>query len=228
MKDSFPMVAKTFKGLESVLANELTLLGAEQVTPLNRAVSFNGDKAFMYKCNLWLRTALKILKPILSFQATTEEELYQGIYSINWIDIIDINQTFAINSVVNSEYFNHSQYVALKTKDAIVDQFRSKLGKRPSVDTENPNLIIDIHLTGNECIVSLDSSGESLHKRGYRVNTTLAPINEVLAAGLILLTGWNKDCNFMDPMCGSGTIAIERCFICIQYTSRNIPKTIRI
>lgn len=216
--EKFELVAKTFKGLENVLARELSDLGAENVTLLNRAVSFQGNKAMMYKTNLWLRTALKILKPIYTFKAKNEEELYKGIYEIKWSDYLGTDDTLAINSVVNSPYFNHSQFVALKSKDAIVDQFRNNSGKRPSVDTENPGILIDIHVSDDECIVSLDSSGESLHKRGYRVNSTIAPINEVLAAGLILLSEWDCKSNFIDPMCGSGTLPIEAALI-----AYNIP-----
>lgn len=216
--EKFKLVAKTFKGLENVLAKELTNLGAEDVTILTRAVSFTGDKAMMYKCNLWLRTALKVLKPVHSFKAKSEEELYKGIYEIDWSAYFSVDDTLAINSVVNSPYFNHSQYVALKSKDAIVDQFRNKFGKRPSVDTENPGILIDIYLSEDDCIVSMDSSGESLHKRGYRVNSTIAPINEILAAGLILLSEWDCNSNFIDPMCGSGTLPIEAALI-----AYNIP-----
>lgn len=217
-KGEFELVAKTFKGLEEVLANELTALGASEVKILNRAVSFRGDKAFMYKSNLWLRTALNVLMPIHTFKAKNEAELYKGIYDIDWSEYLTVDDSLAISSVVVSPYFNHSQFVALKAKDAIVDQFRAKVNKRPSVDTENPTLFIDVHLTEDDCVVSLDSSGESLHKRGYRVNSTIAPINEVLAAGMIMLSGWDGDSNFIDPMCGSGTLPIEAALI-----AYNIP-----
>lgn len=217
-KGDFEMVAKTFKGLEEVLANELTVLGATEVKILNRAVSFRGDKAFMYKANLWLRTALNVLKPIHTFKAKNDVELYNGISAIDWSQYLGVDDSLCISSVVSSPYFNHSQFVALKAKDAVVDQFRAKLNKRPSVDTENPTLSIDIHLTDDDCVVSLDSSGETLHKRGYRVNSTIAPMNEVLAAGLILLSGWDGNSNFIDPMCGSGTIPIEAALI-----AYNIP-----
>lgn len=214
----FELVAKTFKGLEPVLANELTALGANDIKVLNRAVSFKGDKAFMYKANLWLRTALKILKPIQTFKAKNEIDLYKGISQIDWEEYFSVDDTISINTVVVSPYFNHSQFVALKAKDAIVDQFRSKFNKRPSIDTESPTILLDIHLTDDECVVSLDSSGESLHKRGYRLNSTIAPVNEVLAAGMILLTGWDCNSNFIDPMCGSGTLPIEAALI-----AYNIP-----
>lgn len=217
-RKEFELVAKTFKGLENVLAGELTALGAQDVKPMNRAVSFVGDKAMMYKANLWLRTALKILKPIKEFKARNEVELYKGIAQIDWEEYFGVDDTLSINTVVASPYFNHSQFVALKAKDAIVDQFRSKFNKRPSIDTESPTILLNIHLTEDDCSVSIDSSGESLHKRGYRLNSTIAPINEVLAAGMIMLTGWEGNSNFLDPMCGSGTLPIEAALI-----AYNIP-----
>ena len=216
--NNFELVAKTFKGLENVLAGELKNLGAQDVTLLNRAVSFVGDKALMYKSNLWLRTALKILKPINKFKAKNEIDLYKGISQISWSNYFNVDDTLSIQTIVNSSYFNHSQYVALKAKDAIVDQFRNYYGKRPSIDTIDPTVLINIHIYEDECDVSIDSSGESLHKRGYRVNSTIAPINEVLAAGLILLSGWDKQSDFLDPMCGSGTIPIEAALL-----AYNIP-----
>jgi len=216
--NEFELVAKTFKGLEEVLANELTALGASDIKILNRAVSFKGDNELMYKANLWLRTALKILKPIQTFKAKNEVELYKGIAQIDWSEFLTVDDTLSINTVVVSPYFNHSQFVALKAKDAIVDQFRSKFNKRPSIDTENPTILLNIHLTDDVCDVSIDSSGESLHKRGYRLNSTIAPINEVLAAGMILLSGWDCNSNFIDPMCGSGTLPIEAALI-----AYNIP-----
>ena len=214
----FELIAKTFKGLENVLAKELSELGAKDVKVLNRAVSFKGNNAMMYKANLWLRTALSILKPIHTFKAKNEVDLYKGIAQIDWSEFLTVDDTLSISTVVVSPYFNHSQFVALKAKDAIVDQFRSKFNKRPSIDTENPTILLNIHLTDDECSVSIDSSGESLHKRGYRLNSTIAPINEVLAAGMILLSEWDCNCNFIDPMCGSGTIPIEAALI-----AYNIP-----
>lgn len=215
---NFELIAKTFKGLESVLANELNTIGAKDVKELNRAVSFKGDNALLYKANLWLRTALKILKPLKTFTARNEVELYKGIAQIDWSEYLNVDDTLSINTVVASPYFNHSQFVALKAKDAIVDQFRAKFNKRPSIDTENPTILINVHLTDDVCDVSMDSSGESLHKRGYRLNSTIAPINEVLAAGMIMLSGWDGDKNFIDPMCGSGTLPIEAALI-----AYNIP-----
>jgi putative N6-adenine-specific DNA methylase len=217
-KPDFEQIAKTFKGLEGVLAKELENLGARDIEILNRAVSYKGDQEMLYKANFWLRTALKVLKPIRTFKVRNEVDLYKGISQIDWSEFMNAEDTLSINTLVSSQYFNHSQFVALKSKDAIVDQFKAKFGKRPSIDTADPTLLLNIHLTDDECIVSLDSSGESLHKRGYRLNSILAPINEVLAAGMIMLTGWEGDCNFMDPMCGSGTIPIEAALI-----AYNIP-----
>src|SRR6056297_783396 len=207
------MFAKTFQGLEDVLKKELIHLGASNISIGNRGVEFYGDKALMYKANFHLRTALKILKPIAEFKAQHEIELYDAVQSIPWDTIFDVHQTFAIDSVVYSQHFSHSKYVALKVKDAIVDQFREKYKKRPYVETENPDVQINIHISDNICTLSLDSSGESLHKRGYRIKATKAPLNEVLAAGMILLSGWDFKSNFIDPMCGSGTLLIEAAMI---------------
>ena len=203
------MMAKTIFGLEETLAGELLRLGAKDVEIHNRAVSFVGDKGFMYKANLNARTALRILVPVETITVTNEKSLYEGIQSIDWEKYMDVTDTLAIDSVVNSDLFTHSQYVSQKAKDAIVDQFRAKHGERPSVDLDKPTIRINLHIFKDVCTVSLDSSGESLHKRGYRDKTNLAPINEVLAAGLVMLSGWDKRTNFIDPMCGSGTIVIE-------------------
>lgn len=207
------MVAKTLFGFEELLAKELTQLGALDVKTGVRSVSFSGDKGFMYKCNLALRTAIKILKPLKTFRIANEQELYDNIYKIPWEDYMSENGTLAINATVHSEKFTHSQYIALKTKDAIVDRFRNIKGTRPNVDLRFPDLKINIHIDRQTCTVSFDSSGESLHKRGYKTATNIAPINEVLAAGLVMLSGWDGQSNFMDPMCGSGTILIEAAMI---------------
>lgn len=212
------MVAKTFKGLEDVLADELNQLGALNVTKVFRAVEFEGNKELMYRANFHLRTALRILKPIAEFDAKNEDELYQEIQKINWEEYFGVKNTFAVDSVVHSRLFSHSKYVALKVKDAIVDQFRDKHGKRPYVEVDDPDLRISIHISEHKCSVLLDSSGESLHKRGYRIKTNKAPLNEVLAAGMILLSGWDKQSDFIDPMCGSGTLLIEAAMI-----AYNIP-----
>ena len=196
-------------GLENVLAEELTAIGAQNVEVLYRVVSFEGDKALMYKANYCCRTALRILKPITSFVARNELALYNNIFKIQWHEIFNINETFAIDAVTSGNYFTHSQYAALKVKDAIADEFRQHFGARPSVDVENPDLRINVHIENEKVTLSFDSSGESLHKRGYRKSVDKAPMNEVLAAGLIKLTGWQYDCNFVDCMCGSGTLPIE-------------------
>lgn len=212
------MVAKTQFGLEEVLATELRNIGATDVEVHNRAVSFTGDLRIMYKANLWLRTALKVLLPIEKFRAKNETQLYDGIKKIKWDDYLDKEGRFVIRTSLKSDFFNHSQYVSLKSKDAIADQFRDKYGIRPSVDLTHPDLSIDIHINKDEVTVSLDSSAESLHRRGYRTDSTLAPINEVTAAGMILLTGWNGEGNYVDPMCGSGTLLIEAAMI-----AKNMP-----
>lgn len=211
--DGYKMIAKTFAGLEDVLVNELTDLGAQNVKKLNRAVAFDGDKAMMYKANYFLRTALCILKPIAEFDAKDEDVLYKEISRINWNRYMSVDKTFSISSTTYSTTFTHSKYVSLKTKDAIVDQFRRRTGKRPDVDTLNPDLGIEIHISQNHVTVLLNSSGDPLFKRGYRQASVKAPINEVLAAGMILLSGWDCKSDFLDPMCGSGTLLIEAAMI---------------
>lgn len=202
-------IAKTFQGLEEVLAQELRDLGAQHVQLLKRAVRFEGDQALMYRANLWLRTALCILKPIYSFQAADERELYEGVRDVSWNRYLDGRGTLAVDSVVHSDIFTHSKYVALKTKDAIVDQFRDYTGHRPSVDVEDPDLRVHVHIAGEEVTLALDSSGRNLDRRGYRLEQNIAPLNEVLAAGLIKLSGWDPSTPFIDGMCGSGTLLIE-------------------
>lgn len=209
MSEQFEMIAKTFQGLEGVLADELVALGAQDVIPGCRSVKFNGDKEFLYKANFRLQTAIRILKPIYVFKAHTVEEFYGNAKKFDWTSVMELSQRFAVDGVVNSEYFNHSRYVALKLKDAIADQFRDRFGRRPFVDPKNPDIQFHVHVYNDICTISLDSSGESLHKRGYRVGQDVAPINEVLAAGLLKLAGFKGDSTFIDPMCGSGTIAIE-------------------
>lgn len=221
MENNFKMIAKTFFGFEEILAKELLMLGAQNVEPGVRMVSFVGDKGFMYKANLALRTALKILKPIYSFRAYNEQSLYKGIQGIDWSQYLNANDTFVVDVTLHSDHFNHSQFVALKTKDAIVDQFRDKFGKRPDIDKDFPDLRINIHIHNDQCSVALDTSGASLHHRGYRTATNIAPINEVLAAGMLLLSGWDGQGDFLDPMCGSGTILAEAAMIAC-----NIPANI--
>ena len=213
MGNNYKMVAKTLFGFEPLLAKELRNLGAIDVKEGVRSVSFFGDKGFMYKANLSLRTAIKVLKPIESFKVTSEEDLYKQVYNIKWEKYLDPNQTLAIDATVHSNLFTHSKYIALKSKDAIVDRFRNQTGQRPGIDLDYPTLRINIHIEKEYCTVSLDSSGQSLHKRGYKSATNIAPINEVLAAGMLLHSGWDGQCDFMDPMCGSGTILIEAAMI---------------
>ena len=207
------MVAKTFKGLENVLADELKQLGAENVEPGNRMVSFMGDLAMLYRANIGCRTALRILKPIYKFYAQDADELYEAVKKFKWDDYMTPLQTFSIDATVFSENFRHSRFVTYRVKDAIADYFMEKCGKRPSIRLNNPDFTFDVHISDNQVTLSLDSSGESLHKRGYREAQTEAPINEVLAAGIILLTGWHGETDFYDPMCGSGTFLIEAALI---------------
>ncbi|WP_455586120.1 THUMP domain-containing class I SAM-dependent RNA methyltransferase [Bacteroides sp.] len=213
MSEQFEMIAKTFQGLEEILAEELTVLGANDVQIGRRMVSFTGDKEMMYKANFCLRTAIRILKPIKSFKAKDADEVYEQIKAIAWENILDVNKTFAVDAVVFSEEFRHSKFVSYKVKDAIVDYFRELNGKRPSVRINKPDVLLNIHIAQTTCTLSLDSSGESLHRRGYRQEAVEAPLNEVLAAGMILMTGWKGECDLIDPMCGSGTIPIEAALI---------------
>ncbi len=206
-------IAKTLHNLEDVLANELEALGAEQIEIGRRAVSFEGNKAMLYKANLRLRTALRILKPIHTFKAKDPDELYSELLKFSWDKFMRVDQSFSIDTTVFSETFTHSKYVGYRAKDAIVDYWRNRAGKRPSVSIDAPDIYINIHIAHNEVTLSLDSSGESLHKRGYRTLQTDAPINEVLAAGILLKAGWDGSCDLIDPMCGSGTFLIEAALI---------------
>jgi len=222
MNRDFRMVATTMFGFEELLATELKNLGAQEVETGVRSVSFRGDKGFMYKANIALRTAIRILKPIKRFKVADEDDLYKKLMQIDWERVMTVDSTFAIGAVVNSKNFTtNSHYISLKSKDAIADYFRNKYSKRPNVDVKNPDVKIHVHIQKDLCSVSLDSSGDSLHKRGYRSSTNIAPINEVLAAGLVLMSGYTGDCNFIDPMCGSGTILIEAAMI-----ANNIPANI--
>lgn len=209
----FKIIAKTFQGLEEVLAKELINLGANNVEIGRRMVAFTGDQEMLYKANFCLRTAVKILKPILTFKANDADEVYDEVKKINWETYMDCSSTFLVDSVIFSDNFRHSKFVAYRVKDAIADYWRDRTGDRPNVGISNPDLRINVHIADDEVTVSLDSSGESLHQRGYKTATVAAPINEVLAAGLILLTGWDGECDFIDPFCGSGTILIEAALI---------------
>jgi putative N6-adenine-specific DNA methylase len=206
---NFNMTATTLAGLEDVLAAELEALDMEYIKVGTRAVTFSGNLRQMYEANVWCRTAIRILKPIRNFKARDEDDLYAQVQKIKWSDYLNLEQTFAINAAVSHSTFEHSLFVSQLTKDAIVDQFRKATGKRPSVDTVRPDLRINLHMHENMVTLSLDASGDSLHRRGYRLQTNVAPLNEVLAAGLIELSGWDKKSPFIDPMCGSGTILIE-------------------
>ncbi|MDL2290153.1 THUMP domain-containing protein [Paludibacteraceae bacterium OttesenSCG-928-F17] len=212
------MIAKTFLGLEEVLAEELVNLGANNVEIERRAVRFEGDQSLLYKANLHCRTASRILKPISTFKASNPDEVYEKIKEIDWAQYMTVNDTFAIDSTVYSEQFRHSKYVTYRVKDAIVDWFSEKFEKRPSISITSPKLFINIHISHQQCTLSLDSSGESLHKRGYRVAQGDAPLNEALAAGMLLISGWKGESDFIDPMCGSGTLLVEAGLIAL-----NIP-----
>ena len=213
MEQTFEIIAKTFMGLEPVLAKELTQLGANDVQIGRRMVSFKGDKEMLYRANFQLHTAIKILKPIRHFKAKSADDVYEEIRKTDWTAYLDNDKTFAVDAVVFSEEFRHSKFVSYKVKDAIVDQFREKTGSRPNISVANPDIRLNIHIAEDKCTLSLDSSGESLHRRGYRQETMEAPLNEVLAAGMILMTGWHGETDFIDPMCGSGTLLIEAALI---------------
>ncbi len=213
MGKNFKMLAKTLYGLEDLLVGELRKLGASNIEKGVRNVTFEGDTGFMYKANLCCRTAIKVLKPITAFNVFTEDDLYKKVYDIPWENYMECDGSLAVDATVFSEKFTHSKYISLKTKDAIVDRFRDKEGERPNVDLDHPTLRVNVHIDRNICTISLDSSGQSLHKRGYKVENTFAPINEVLAAGMIMLAGWNGQCDFLDPMCGSGTLLAEAAMI---------------
>ena len=209
----FEMLAKTFKGLEQVLATELVQLGANNVQVERRAVSFTGDKRMLYTANMCLRTASRVLVPILSFKAQKADDIYEQVKALDWSQYMTVKTTFQIDATVYSDYFRHSQFVTYRVKDAIVDYWMEHENQRPSVKLEGADLYLNVHIAGDRVTLSLDSSGESLHKRGYRVANTQAPINEALAAGMLLLAGWKGQSDFYDPMCGSGTLLIEAALI---------------
>ena len=209
MQESFELIAKTFQGLEEVLAQELIELGANDVQIGRRMVSFSGNQEMMYRANFCLRTAVRVLKPISHFRARNADEVYKAVKEIEWKDILDLDTSFVVDTTVYSTEFRNSKFVAYKVKDAIVDYFMEREGKRPNISVANPDLRLNIHIAEENCTLSLDSSGESLHLRGYRTATVEAPINEVLAAALIKMSGWKFDCDLIDPFCGSGTILVE-------------------
>lgn len=213
MEQEFELIAKTFMGLESVLAQELTQLGANNIQIGRRMVAFTGNQEMMYRANFQLRTAIRILKPIAHFKAHSAEDMYDEVRKIDWSQYIEQGKTFSVDSVVYSEEFRNSRFVTYKVKDAIVDQFREATGTRPNISVSNPDIRLNIHIAEDQATLSLDSSGESLHRRGYRQESVEAPLNEVLAAGMILMSGWKADTDFIDPMCGSGTLLIEAALI---------------
>ena len=213
MTDRFEMVAKTFLGLEGVLADELRALGAEDVIEGNRVVAFKGDKELLYRANFACRTAVRVLKPFLKLRSSGADDLYEQLKSFDWEQLMNVTTTFAIDATVYSEDFNNSRFVTYRVKDAIADFFNEKYGKRPSIRLTNPDIRLDVHIAGRDVTLSLDSSGDPLFKRGWRVAQTDAPINEVLAAGIILLSGWDGKTDLIDPMCGSGTFLIEAALI---------------
>jgi putative N6-adenine-specific DNA methylase len=218
------MIAKTFFGFENILADELLKLGAKKITIGVRNVSFFGDLGFLYKSNLFLRSAIRILTPIKSFKVNNEKELYSSVFNFNWEDYFSISNTFQIDSVLNTDLFSHSLFVSQRVKDGIVDRFRKLDNIRPNIDLDNPDIKINIHITKNDCTISLDASGKPLNQRGYRTLTNIAPINEVLAAGIVMLSDWDCQSDFLDPMCGSGTLLIEAAMFATNYPV-NIKRT---
>lgn len=216
--DKDRLIAKTMSGLEYVLENELKALGAKHTQVLRRAVAFRGDKKVIYKANYCCRTAVSILKPLYHFEAYKKEELYSKLYAFQWDKFMTLKNTFAIDAIVSGELFSHSLYLSQLCKDALVDSFRDKYNDRPSVDRDEPEIRFTLRVSNHECSIFMDSSGDSLFKRGYRIKHGDANLNEVLAAGMIMISGWNGECNFFDPMCGSGTLAIEAAMI-----SQKIP-----
>lgn len=215
------MLAKTMAGLEDVLAKELRQLGAMNIKSVKRGVQFEGDLGFMYKAHLWLRTALRIIVPIQEFKARNEKEIYKKIKAISWEDYFEVNKTIMVHTTINAKQYRNTLFMAQNVKDAVVDRFRDISGRRPSVDTVNPDIRIDIYIKNENVVVSMDASGASLHKRGYRQAADVAPISEVLAAGILKLAGWDGMSNLYDPMCGSGTFLVEAALM-----AHNIPPNV--
>lgn len=215
------LVIKTLPGLENVLAREVKMLGGRNVKEMKRAVSATGDLGFVYKANLWLRTAVRIMVVLDNFKIRDENELYKKLKKMPWVDMFDVSKSIVIDATVFSPHYTNSLFIAQRSKDAVADHFREKVNSRPSVSTREPDIRINVHITGNNCTVSLDSSGDSLHKRNYRQRVESAPLNEILAAGLLELSGWDKKSSLIDPMCGSGTILIEAAMM-----AYNIPPNV--
>lgn len=208
------IVAKTFAGLEELLAKEIEEAGGTKLQSIKRGVKFEADEEVLYRCVLSLRTVLRLLVPVFKFKAHTEKDLYFKVKKLPWEDFLELNQTFAIDCVANSKVFNHSKFVALRTKDAICDRFRANNNdQRPDVDVRNPDVPINVHVNNLDVTILLDVAGFSLHQRGYRTRDHIAPLNEALAAGIIMLSGWDKKTDLFDPMCGSGTILVEAAMI---------------
>ncbi|MDP9955356.1 putative N6-adenine-specific DNA methylase [Epilithonimonas hungarica] len=222
--DNLQIQIKTFFGLEQVLAEEVKKLGGKNVEAKNRAVTCEGDLGFLYKLNYSCRTALKILVPIMEFKAFNESKFYDKLFKFEWDQFLEKHQSFAIDATVNSERFNHSQFMTLKMKDAIVDYFQDKYKIRPSVNKDNPDIKFHLHIDRELVSISLDSSGDALFKRGYRKEQTVAPINEVLASGMLQLAGWDGKGNFLDPMCGSGTLLIEAAMIAMDLPAQTFRR----
>ena len=213
VKKMTELIAKTFQGLEPLLAQELTELGATDIQIGRRMVTFSGDKEMLYRANFCLRTAIRVLKPIKNFKARSADDVYEAVKAVDWSQYLTPQTTFAVDSVVFSNEFRHSKFVAYKVKDAIADQFRERTGTRPNVSISNPDIRLHIHIAEYDATLALDSSGESLHRRGYRQESVAAPLNEVLAAGIIMMSGWHGECDLLDPFCGSGTFCIEAALI---------------
>ena len=214
--DRFRMIAKTLFGLEAILSGELSDIGAHKVRPMARSVEFYGDMELLYRSNLCCRTAVRILKPICTFKASDEKQLYKNALRVPWENYLTLDNTFAIDALVRNSAMDNSLYMSQIVKDAIVDSFRNRTGKRPSVDLKNPDIRINLYMHQNECTLAIDASGEPLFKRGYRIKSSKAPLSEVLAAGIVLQSGWDKNSNFVDAMCGSGTIVIEAALIAMN------------
>jgi len=208
--ETYPLLAKTFEGLEDLLVEELAELGATEIVKQNRAANFKGNDEVLYRVNYASRFALRILKPLFHFNAEDPRELYLKARELDWGKVFNLHHTFSIDTLAfNSEPFQNTMYASLKLKDAIADHFRDKYGARPYIEKDNADIRINLHISGEKCVISLDSSGESLSLRGYRRQEHVAPVNEVLAAALVKISGWDGNTNFIDPMCGSGTILIE-------------------
>ena len=214
--NDYRLIVKTLFGLEEILGKELLALGGREIKTLNRAVAVVGDMGFVYKINIALRTGLRVLLPVAEFEMEDVEHYYEEMFDIPWEAYFDIEKSFAIDVVGTNDLLNHSSFAGLKAKDAVVDRFRSKSGERPSVERGTPDVPIHIHIYERTIRVYLDASGDSLHKRGYRLKAGFAPLNEVLAAGIILHSKWNGGMPVLDPMCGSGTFLVEAALIAHQ------------